>query len=348
MGRVLCGAALLFAGAVACGGGGGAGSPSGGITSAGGEDSLEILKAVETACTHQATAECAHLESCSSLVMQTRYGTVDMCEFRLTATCKDAMSSPSTGMTTATSEACATAFPSWTCDDYLSNVKPPSACVQRKGALEEGAGCAYPSECGTGFCAIDPHAVCGTCTAQPKAGAACDKLTTCGQGLVCFPDTKVCGTYVAAHDACDKSAPCGPHLSCVGADEDKGTKGECTASAAKRGDACDPALAKGTGCDFDLGLGCDTATLVCAAIVVSDDGGSCDLDEHKLAVCSASGSCSTSKEGATGTCAGASDDGADCSTEAGGAGCLAPARCIVAKKGDTKGTCQVEQVPICK
>jgi hypothetical protein len=304
--------------------------------------------AVMASCAAEAMAECAKLESCSTLLMQTRYGSVDTCNTRLTATCLNALEAPSTGATPKAAEACSKAFESWACDDYLSNISPPSACIQKTGTRANGAACAFPAQCTTGFCALSPRSDCGVCAALPKAGDSCADLTSCGQGLVCFSTAKVCGTYGTSGASCGTDSPCGPHLSCIGADTKTGAKGECAASVSVVGTACDPKLETGPGCDYDGGLTCNTESKQCEPIVVSSGTGPCDFDNHQYAVCSASGTCTTSEAGVTGMCVPAAADGKVCSIATGGQTCLLPSRCIVSTDGGTSGICQVEAAPSCK
>jgi hypothetical protein len=313
-----------------------------------GDAGADASKAIMMGCAAVAASECAKLESCSSLVLQSRYGSVATCESRTQEICENALSTPATGNTASQVSACAMAYAGWGCTDFLNAENTPKACIQPTGKLPNGMTCAFPGECTTGFCAIEPHAVCGACADVPKAGDSCANLTSCGQNLHCFAASKVCGEVAALAAQCDEDTPCGAHLSCIGAVAATHTQGTCQASAAK-GATCDPTLVNGPGCDFYAGLTCDVSSKQCVSITVSATGGACGLDDGSFATCGTSGTCSTSEAGAAGTCTVAAADGAACSTQSTGPGCLWPARCITATETAMTGTCQKEnESPICK
>ncbi len=301
-----------------------------------------------SACTALATAACTKLEACSNLSLVTRYGSLATCETRLAASCTVALRAPSTGNSADRAQACADAYPSWNCGDYLDDDNVPMACTQPTGKLANGATCAFSAQCSTAFCAIPPSAACGTCAAPPRDGDSCANLSTCGQGLVCFAASKVCGTLGATGASCSKNAPCQAHLSCIGANSAKGILGTCQASAAVSGVACEPDLAKGPGCDYQAGLTCNAKSKTCESVTTSTAGGPCDLDNDQFAACAASGTCSASEAGAMGTCRAAAADGAACTTTSAGPACIPPARCVVATSGSTSGTCQVAAAAACK
>jgi hypothetical protein len=311
----------------------------------GGDGGTDSGPSTMTACTDVAMAECAALESCSSTIMQTKYGSVATCQTRMAESCMTALAAPSTGNSAAQTEACARSSPMWSCSNVLGNVSVSAACAQAMGGLASGASCAFPAQCTTGFCAIPLNTACGTCATPPKVGDSCANVPSCGQGLVCLPGSKVCGTNGAAGATCGAEAPCGAHLSCIGAK--KGGLGTCQASEASMGAACDPTLVTGPGCDYDRGLTCNGMSKTCEPLTISSAGGPCDSDNHQFATCSASGTCSTSEAGAIGTCRAAAQDGQPCSTTAGGPGCLPPARCIVTS-GGVSGTCQQDDSSTCK
>jgi hypothetical protein len=303
---------------------------------------------VASACAELASAQCAGLQSCSAVLLEARYGTVAACETRTAEGCVNALGAPSTGNSASISAACARTYPTWSCADLLGNVSPSAACAQARGALNVGAPCAFAAQCATGFCAIAPSSACGTCADLPSAGDSCADLTSCGQGLVCFAGSRVCGTLGGAGSPCAAAAPCGAHLSCIGADAARGTSGVCQTSASLVGSTCDPTLATGPGCDYDDGLACDGQSKVCEPFSVSLAGGPCDTQDHELAVCGASGTCSTSAPGNTGTCSAAAADGQPCTTSgAGGPACLPPSRCIATGTGGATGTCQQDGATTC-
>jgi hypothetical protein len=302
---------------------------------------------VASACADLAAAQCAELSACASVLLQTRYGSTSTCESRLSASCARSLAAPHTGATPSQTEACAQAYAAWSCADYLANVDLPAACAPPIGEEATGGACAFAAECKTGFCALPPSAACGVCASPPTSGEPCSELTSCGRGLVCLP-SRVCGTLGLMGAACTQGAPCGPHLSCVGANSTKHTPGTCKAAVTVAGGACDPTAATVAGCDFDEGLVCNGASKQCEALVISPPGGVCDVSNHQFATCVASGTCSTAEAGAVGSCIPAADDGAECSATGVGPACSPPARCIVPANGSASGTCQPDGVATCK
>ncbi len=282
------------------------------------------------------------------MLLQTRYGTVTACQARLTESCTTALAARSTGNSPDRVAACARAYSTWSCADYLGDVQVPAACAEPHGALATGTACAFAAQCVTGFCAIQSGSACGSCAPPPAAADSCSNLTSCGQGLLCLPGSHVCGALGASGAACGKDAPCGAHLSCTGASDARGTAGTCQASAALAGSPCDPMLVTGPGCDYEAGLTCNSRSKRCEALVISGAGGPCDLDNHQFAVCAAGGTCSTSEAGALGSCTSAAADGQACATTAQGPACLAPARCITTSPGSTSGLCQEDNASTCR
>jgi hypothetical protein len=300
------------------------------------------------ACSDLATAECSKLEGCSSTIMEIRYGSVATCEARQLAICMNALAAPSTGNTASKTEACVEAYASWACTDYFNNVNSPAACAQPTGDIALGQACNFPAQCVTGFCAVPPNAACGTCAAAPSPDDSCANLTSCGPGLLCLSSARVCGTYGVANATCSAAAPCGAHLSCIGAEATKGIPGRCEPSTPLIGGACDPTFVKGPGCDYDDGLVCNSKSRHCERLTVSPAHGPCDSNDSQYAACSTSGICTTTLPAATGVCVPAAPDGKGCSTASTGPGCLAPARCILSSGSSISGTCQVDTGTNCK
>jgi hypothetical protein len=301
-----------------------------------------------TACSDLATAQCTKLETCSSIIMQIKYGSVATCEARAIEVCMNALAAPETGNSAATTEACVQAYPSWACSDYFNNVNSPTACAQPTGKLANGKACAFPAQCVTGYCDVPATAACGVCAPAPSPGQSCATLASCGQGLLCLGAAKVCETYGVAGASCSADVPCGAHLSCIGSEPLKTIAGHCEPSTAMIGARCDPTLDHGPGCDFDSGLVCNNKTKLCEQMSVSQQGGPCDSENEQYTPCGTGGKCSTSEAGATGICAGAAADGKACSISSAGPTCLAPARCIVTSSGSTSGTCQIPTASACK
>ncbi|MGD0527250.1 MAG: hypothetical protein ABSE49_19065, partial [Polyangiaceae bacterium] len=138
----------------------------------------------DQACTDDAYARCTRQQACSpNTAIQLRYGDIGTCESLVKANCLAVLAAPSTGATVAGIEACVTAINNWDCPDYILSQNPPPECQQAIGSLAAGAGCAYPQQCQTGFCAIVPGQACGACAAPPQPGDNCAELTSCGQAL---------------------------------------------------------------------------------------------------------------------------------------------------------------------
>lgn len=322
---------------VACSGtsgGSGGGSDGGGVT-------------VAQACADVAQARCTLLQTCSATDLQIRYGSESACVSRETNNCTSSLAEPGNGNTPAADEACAQAFPSWACTDYLNDQNIPAACQQQTGSVATGSSCAVDGQCQTGFCAIPPDAACGTCSAVPVAGASCAELTSCGPGLTCTSDTTTCVALGAASAACGKGAPCGAGLSCVGADATTNTQGTCQAAATTSGATCDATLKTGAGCNRNAGLVCNSMTKTCQTVVLAMPGAMCGDDVgSQAAYCASEGTCTGTSGNTPGTCTASAADGAACDT-ANGPACLVPARCIGTGDAGTAGTCQYSGAQMC-
>jgi hypothetical protein len=308
------------------------------------EDTTEADSSTPAACQDRATAECALMNKCRPTGIQTNYGTEAACVKGLEQNCENSLAAPSNGNNATVTEACAKAFPSWSCADFENDVNIPTACQQQMGSLASGSACAFPGQCTSGFCAIPPNTECGVCAALPAAGDSCAKLTTCGPGLNCVAKTQTCVKLAAKGDACGAGAPCGYELSCVGANATKGTQGTCQAAVETVGATCDPTLNKGAGCDLGAGLTCNTTTLKCAKVSVAATGKPCGTVDDQDALCSAGGTC-TAATGMAGTCIAPAAEGKTCA-DVGGTGCVAPQRCI-GLEGGASGTCEFNSAATC-
>jgi hypothetical protein len=329
---------LLVTAGLACGG-----SSSGTTSDAGSKDSPTgdntTGPTAAAACMARATAQCTEFAKCEPFLINYRYGTMDACVSGYATNCVNSLAAPSTGATPSTVQACAAAYSMWSCPDFVSNTNPPSACAQKTGSLANGAACGFPAQCSSGYCAITPNALCGTCAPQPTEGQSCAQLSTCGTGLVCYAKSQTCVAYGASGAACDEDTPCGYELSCVGADEKTGIQGKCTADGTTVGATCDPKQKTGPGCAFVLGLACNTETMKCA---MTTAGTTCGLASDLETYCSAGGTCIADG----GTCTAAAATGGTC--DIGGPACVDPEKCIGAAEGGTSGTCQASNASSCK
>jgi hypothetical protein len=296
----------------------------------------------DQACGDNASARCQKIATCSSELMTTTYGDEGTCAAQLKLNCLNGMSAPSAGGTPQTTEACAQAFATWSCDDYL-NDNPPAACVQVKGTAATGQPCGFAGQCQTGFCAIVPGNACGTCAPVPQAGASCASLTTCGQLSACqTTTTEQCATFAPAGASCGRGLPCGAGLYCVGSTAT--TTGSCEPAVEQVGASCDPLGKAGPGCDRLAGLTCNSVSRECATIVYAATGQACGTVNDQTALCASAGTCAPAAgmdASAGETCSPTATNGAACDLVL-GPFCRDPMRCIVSGEGGTQGTCQLQ------
>jgi hypothetical protein len=336
LGRIA--SAAIGLAAMAC-----SGSTAGGISGGdvGGSSSGGGLTA-QQACQDRAHALCTRYAGCAPERILVLYGDEPTCEARNASNCTNALSAPSTANTPAATEACAQAYAGWSCTDFIDNENLPTACAPRNGSVAGGGACGFNGQCQSGFCAIAPTSLCGTCATPPAAGDSCAQLTSCGPGLVCTTDTMTCVVLAAQGAACGKGAPCGDGLYCVGEQPTKEVQGSCQPAVEQLGGACDPTGQTGPGCDRNQLLTCDVPTKQCATIAVGVGGQPCGTNDvnGQTALCSGNGLCIGSSTGTPGTCTAAAADGAACDTQ-NGPGCQLLARCVVTSDGETAGTCQL-------
>ena len=282
------------------------------------------------------------------MLLQTRYGTVTACQARLTESCTTALAARSTGNSPDRVAACARAYSTWSCADYLGDVQVPAACAEPHGALATGTACAFAAQCVTGFCAIQSGSACGSCAPPP---AAADPARTSRPAVRASSASR--GHTSAAHWA--RRAPPAARtrraaLICraPGPATREGPRAPARHRRRWRARRAYPMLVTGPGCDYEAGLTCNSRSKRCEALVIPGAGGPCDLDNHQFAVCAAGGTCSTSEAGALGSCTSAAADGQACATTAQGPACLAPARCITTSPGSTSGLCQEDNASTCR
>jgi hypothetical protein len=308
----------------------------------------------DQACGDNAHERCTRLQQCSAEQMVVDYGSEGACETRLKLNCLNAIAAPSSGNTPARSEACAQAYASESCADFLDD-NPPAACAQATGPLASGQPCAFPGQCQSGFCAITPGAPCGACAPVPQAGATCSDLTTCGQLLTCITSVATCSGFAPQNGPCSKAALCGTGLYCVGSTAT--TPGTCEPSVEDAGAACDPTAKSGPGCDRQQSLTCSSLSKSCVALPpYAAAGQPCGTIDGVTVVCGGAGVCTATGADAgpdaepdaappAFTCVAPAADGAECNVVL-GPGCLSPARCI-APDGGTSGTCQFPNADLC-
>jgi hypothetical protein len=300
------------------------------------------------ACAAVASAICHEMQMCDPLILDANYGDEPTCETRNALNCNNSLVAPGTGASASSDQACASAYSSLSCTDYL-NRNTPMACNVQPGSGGKDSPCAFSAQCQSGFCAIQPGVLCGTCApAPPMAGASCLMLTNCGTGLVCAAG--VCVAYAQNGAACNpRTAPCGAGLSCVGSTPT--TMGKCMTAATTAGAACDATLKTSAGCSTELGLTCNTVTKKCDMIVAAQPGQACGgavgsgTKGYEQVDCGKGGAATCVK----GKCQFVAQDGQPCDT-LNGPDCMPPARCIGSPNGDAgtiAGTCKVPDASMC-
>jgi hypothetical protein len=317
----------------------------------------------DQACTANAQAQCARRAACSNNYLITRtYGDMATCVARIHDSCMNSLAAPGTGNTPATTMACASFYPSISCQDYLDGNTQTGACAVQAGSLANGQSCHFAAQCQSTFCSIPFGTECGTCGAVPAVGAACNGpggVTSCGgHGLECAgadltatpPTAGACAAFVTTMGgSCDATHPCGAGLSCT----------PVLTTAASR--TCQPAGAMGAmcgtnsaaspmvpGCDGNQGLTCNGMTHTCAAITVAAAGAVCGVGaDGTFTNCTNSGDCM----GATsmnnhGTCRAAAGDTSACNI-ATGPNCGAASTCVTGGGTAVAGMCTFPSAVAC-
>jgi hypothetical protein len=314
---------LLLAGCSGGSSGKGGGGDAGGdaLGEAGGGDSPSG-PSVEQACSDWATAICTQQQKCTPFPVTVFYGDVPTCSTRTALQCKATYGLAGSTSDTSKLEACAQAYGSQSCADFLGFVTPDACNIT--GTAADGAVCGNSAQCQSGYCKPQTNATCGACAERSGKLGACTLLTDCTSGNICSQGT--CWPSVASGAACGAHAPCGGTLACIG--------GTCQTPGAV-GATC----AAQTDCDLDHGVYCDVATSKCAQEQTAPAGQSCGVVNSALVLCSAAASCILPDGGTQGTCLAPAMDGASCDTMM-GPGCMAGAAC-------TGGSCKVPDYSGC-
>ena len=293
---------------------------------------------IDKICAADAEDHCTKLQMCSPAALGRRWADFATCTDREKLGCVESLSAPETAETAASQDACAQAASALSCPDWFQ-IEPPDACLPPPGPYPVGQACGFPSQCSTAFCAVAPSAVCGTCQPPPAAGASCVD-TGCAPNMTCVQATMQCQIPVAEHGACDRTLPCNPGLTCVGASTTPPiTMGTCMMSVELEGGTCDPSHTFGADCDPLAGLSCDLGTHLCVPEPLANPGEACGAVGSALTRCASGATCYPIGR-MTGSCFAPAADGAACDTAA-GPGCLFPARCVTASSTATTGTCQL-------
>jgi hypothetical protein len=320
---------------------GSAGSQSGNAGAGGGVTQTPPPQALPAggmdACAAFVKATCAKRDSCSANGgTALMYGDAATCQSRELPKCLATLTAGGTSKTPALLMACTSSLAQQTCVDYFDNVLT-AACTPKPGTSANGAACISSWQCASAFCSLAHTGVCGVCGPRPTAGASCAQ-TICGSGLLCHSSTMTCEVAGAAGAACDKTMPCAAGLACVG--NTATVKGSCKLEGSMVGVTCDPKSATAPGCNKDVGLYCDAATMKCVAFGTATAGQPCGLVAGKQVLCTAGGLCVGGSATTAGTCSAAAKDAAACSAT-NGPPCLAPAKCVA-------GVCALPDPSTCR
>ncbi len=307
----------------------------------------------EAACTARATAECTLRDGCSNHWLITRtYGDLATCIARLHDTCVASLAAPNTAITATIVQACATAYPSIACNDYL-NGNLPASCLAQPGPGANGTACRYASQCQSGYCAVNTGSACGACAAPPVAGALCDGaggVDGCGgHGMACvgasFDTAGHCNALVPMGGTCDTTHECAAGLSCTPVATTAMNR-TCQPAGSTLTTMC--AQATNPGCDTAHGLTCNGMTHLCTAETLAQPGQACGINaDGSFTSCAAGGDCMGYVAGTNphGVCRAAAADGAACDRHS-GPFCRTPASCVVMGAG-TAGICQLPTASAC-
>lgn len=293
-------------------GGGGSGG-TGGAAGAGGAGAAGTAGSGGSAsgdCNSVATALCNKLNQCSPLGLQLTYGDVTTCVSRAATSCKDGTTAPGASVSPAQFAACAAAFSSLDCSQWVHGVTMPSACII-PGSLADGKPCGSADQCKSGFCSVSTG-ICGACAEPVGAGQKCTSNAGCTSGLVCNSSGQ-CAQPVAAGGSCTTLADCDTGLVCASS--------KCVQPLAA-GKAC-----TGGDCDHLAGAFCNPSSKVCETIQAADAGKPCGLVSGAFVLCSAGGHCTIPTGQTQGTCLAHAADGASCDIQ-NGPNCLQPALCV--------------------
>jgi hypothetical protein len=285
----------------------------GGSSDSGGSDGGSSVTQ-DQACTDEATAICNKLGACDPFIVELAYGDVATCTTRFKLSCTLSLGATGTAATPSSTEACAQAVPSISCDDAFAR-KLPAACNHLSGQLANGQACGDDSQCLSTFCNKPKGQVCGVCGAPSTAGSACNVDDDCPYGTVCWNST--CAARAGAGAACGAN-PCLESLACK--------NGTCSTP-----DAVGASCANvqndifGT-CDHVKAVVCSSGT--CAQIQLAQTGAACGLNVNgKIVLCQAAGFCKGETLQAPGTCVAAAADGSSCDATK-GPSCMGPAQCM--------------------
>jgi hypothetical protein len=297
-------------------------------------DTSGVSSAIADGCAEYAYAYCTKLASCSSTVLQQRWGSTTGCESIEKTSCVNALTAPQTGATLAGREACMAALPQWDCTDFIDSQNPPPACHIATGPLANGASCAVSPQCQSSFCGLPTGSACGTCADVPQSGASCAD-SECPQGLNCLGTPPTCLAPAETGDSCLSTAYCTDGLTCVGFTVSPPVPGICKPSVTTSGTVCS---ASESNCDYYSGLACNAVSSLCETLKLYEPGQACGEVTEQESSC-VGGVCTR------GVCVAYVPPGGACELD--GPTCTPDTSCIVSADGGTSGTCQARGASAC-
>ena len=292
------------------------------------------------ACAHIALDRCTKAMTCSPTNLQKQFGTLQVCLTREQLACGDDLESVDTGATPEGVLACDAALMAESCAVFLAP-GAPAACIFTGPT---SGTCSLESQCGTQFCAVGAHALCGLCESYPVAGQSC-AVSECGEkGLVCDKNTNLCAQPALQNQTCNKTIPCAHGLACVGAVNNN--NGRCELEVTTLGGTCDFTRRNLPSCNADLGLTCSHATNKCVMQPIVAVGKTCGQVNSVDTACIGGTHCFIPQNQTSGKCVGDAAEGMPCNTSV-GPDCFFPARCIWATATGPAGTCQLPGIKSC-
>ena len=299
-----------------------AGMPDGGATDADAGSA--------SVCAASAYAKCTKLSGCSEAYLESRYGTVAVCEQVMREECLAGMNAPGSAQTAAHIDGCTTVVAdtngNWDCDDYIFDQNTPVACATPAGSLANGASCLVSGQCQSTFCNVPSGGSCGRCSAPLQLHDSC-ATNNCPLSFICESTTKTCETYSQLGATCQTGSSCAVGLTCT-----PGVNGSSCQSGVETLDQ--PCVFSGPGCSFSDGLVCNIQSSTCQGVQLVAPGGACGEVSGQQAYC-IGGTC------IFGNCLSYGLPGQPCSMAANAVTCITGTRCVTTTDGGVGGVCQV-------
>jgi hypothetical protein len=294
-------------------------------------------------CPGLASEVCGALARCGGAAFELQFASEADCNNQFSRLCELETGAPGSGMGAEYLAACGAAYGE-SCDDLRYG--QIAECETPKGSLPDGSGCAFDSQCASGFC-FEPFANggCGWCFTQITVGEgeACggyDPTTgapiECGSGLECEDSLSgvgsICVVPGALGAACGgETQRCNEGLVCKNSKCEKG--GQAGATCTSVGD-----------CDLFGSFTCNPLTNQCQPLEIADGGQPCGLIEGTVTLCRENADCvGLSPVQTQGTCALLIPEGQACEY---GDGCQGLSQCT-ATTPDNPGTCSEPDPSAC-